>query len=219
MHLTFARKPTAGFTLIELLIAVTVGIILMLAAAPAMRDWIFNTRVRTAAESLQNGLRQAQSEAVRSSRMVVVELRDAADAASTTNAVRWSIATVPLAVTAATTLGTSELLRTGRISESGGAVINGTVGAAAAPSRLCFNSMGMLVGFNAVAAITVNTDPAVAYAAGAAVCTAPAANSSLQFAVTHPNANRPLRVLVSNSGRVRMCDPARNIATAPDGCP
>jgi type IV fimbrial biogenesis protein FimT len=168
---------------------------------------------------LQNGLRQAQAEAVRRSRIVVVEFRDAGGNASTADAVRWSIATVPLAVNATTTLGASELVRTGRISESAGVLVNGTVGAAAAPTRLCFNSMGMLVGYTAIASITVATDPAGAYAAGAAVCPAPAANSSLQFNVRHPSADRPLNVLVSNSGRVRMCDPGRNIATAPDGCP
>ncbi|MEE2978934.1 MAG: prepilin-type N-terminal cleavage/methylation domain-containing protein, partial [Pseudomonadota bacterium] len=45
-----------GFTLIELLVTISVFAFLMLLAAPSFTSWIQDAQVRTAAESLQNGL-------------------------------------------------------------------------------------------------------------------------------------------------------------------
>lgn len=73
MLTTSASRRHSGTTLIEALIALTIlGIVLAL-AAPAVGDWLKNAQIRTAAESLQDGLQQARNEAVR--RNTAVEFR------------------------------------------------------------------------------------------------------------------------------------------------
>lgn len=72
-------KRPAGFTLIEVLIAMAVMALLIFAATPGYREWMLNTQVRNAAESLQNGLQLARMEAIRRNRNIsfwLVELND-----------------------------------------------------------------------------------------------------------------------------------------------
>lgn len=54
-----------GFTIIEMMVVLMILAIVILFALPSYNVWIANTQVRTAAESIQNGLRLAASEAVR----------------------------------------------------------------------------------------------------------------------------------------------------------
>lgn len=53
-----------GFSLIEVLIVVALLGILLAAAIPSYREWIRNTQIRTAAESIQNGISKARAEAL-----------------------------------------------------------------------------------------------------------------------------------------------------------
>jgi type IV fimbrial biogenesis protein FimT len=61
---TFSKTQSSGFSLIELLIAVAVLTILVSLAVPGMKIWLQNAQIRNAAESIQNGLQRARSEAV-----------------------------------------------------------------------------------------------------------------------------------------------------------
>jgi type IV fimbrial biogenesis protein FimT len=54
-----------GFTLIELMIGIVIIIVLVVMAAPSYKQWIANTKVRTTAEAIQNGLMLAKGEALR----------------------------------------------------------------------------------------------------------------------------------------------------------
>jgi type IV fimbrial biogenesis protein FimT len=54
----------AGFSLIELMIVVSIIAIVAVFAMPSYRAWNQNTKVRTAAESIQNGIQRARSEAL-----------------------------------------------------------------------------------------------------------------------------------------------------------
>ena len=59
------RRSEHGFSLVELMVTVAVLSLLMTLAVPSFAEWIQNSRIRTAAESIQNGLQVARAEAVR----------------------------------------------------------------------------------------------------------------------------------------------------------
>jgi len=58
------KARSSGFTLIEALVAVSVLLVLVSLAVPGMRTWMQNAQIRNAAESIQDGLQRARSEAV-----------------------------------------------------------------------------------------------------------------------------------------------------------
>lgn len=74
-----SRRP-AGFTIVEVTIVLLIVSVLMSIAMPLYREWIENTKIRAAAESVQSGLNIARSEAVR--RNLSVELQLAAGTSS-----------------------------------------------------------------------------------------------------------------------------------------
>ncbi|WP_232073369.1 GspH/FimT family pseudopilin [Variovorax sp. RA8] len=191
------RRPghVAGFTLIELMVTIVLLAILLALGFPSMTTWIRNSKIRTVADSLQNGLRLAQAEALRRSRQTVFSLTNSTSPATSLTAVangrNWSINTVQLL-----TDETPQFVEAGVLSSVGNDVqITG-------PVSICFNSLGRLV---------ANATPGPT----GANCAAAAAS----YNITLTGADRPLRVLVSLGGQVRMCDPARNVSTSPDGCP
>ena len=72
MSLTGKKFSQLGFTLLELMISIAILAIFLGIGIPAIGDWIQNRQVNVLAESIANGLRQAQSEAVQ--RNVQVEM-------------------------------------------------------------------------------------------------------------------------------------------------
>ncbi|MBS0319207.1 MAG: GspH/FimT family pseudopilin [Proteobacteria bacterium] len=68
---------TRGFSLIELLIGLSIFAFLAMLAVPMYAEFLANTQVRTAAESVLSGVRLAQAEAVRRSVPVRFELESA----------------------------------------------------------------------------------------------------------------------------------------------
>jgi type IV fimbrial biogenesis protein FimT len=192
------RKPAralGGFTLVELMVAITLLSILVVLGAPSLTAWIRNTQVRTVAEALQTGMRLAQSEAVRRNRQVVFSLTNAQPgpaSAPAADGVNWAVHTVPLIAGE-----TGEFVQGGALGDvAAGVLING-------PAVLCFNSAGRQI-----------NNPAPLGAG--AECTA---SALVTYDLGVSGADRPLRVTVSLGGQLRMCDPSRNLATYPDGCP
>lgn len=59
------RFAQGGVTLIELMIAIIIVSILLTIALPNFAAWVQNAQIRTATESIQNGLQLARAEAVR----------------------------------------------------------------------------------------------------------------------------------------------------------
>lgn len=190
-------RRSRGFTLVELMVTITLLAILLGLAVPGFTTWIRNTRVRTTASVLQDGLRLAQAEAVRRNRTVSFFLTNDAAPGPTSTAVAngstWGVRTLPLI-----TNENAELLRSGALpGTTSGVGITG-------PLAICFNAAGQRTA-NAGAGCTIN-----------------AATPDATYAVAYSNAvagtDKTFNVVVSLGGRVRMCDPAASRATNPEGC-
>lgn len=193
------HRPHAarGFTLIELMVTVSLLGVLMALAFPAMSEWVRNSRIRTVADTLQNGLRLAQTEALRRSRQTVFSLTaDTTPADGLTavaNGANWSVNFVPLL---------TEEEDESTFIEGGGLTGLAPDVRITGPATLCFNSLGRVVD---------NPTPGTGVECRAAAAA---------YNITIPNADRPLRVLVALGGQVRLCDPAKTLSnTHPDGCP
>ena len=59
------RRLQSGATLLELMVTVSIVGILMAVGMPSLRDWVLRNSVTVGAEVIQNGLRQAEAEAIR----------------------------------------------------------------------------------------------------------------------------------------------------------
>lgn len=81
-----SKSGHRGFTLIELIVGIAILAILVSAAIPSFQSWMLSTQVRTAAESVQNGLQRTRSEAVGHNTNVAFTLTDPAGINSS-----WSI--------------------------------------------------------------------------------------------------------------------------------
>ena len=77
-----AARPQAGFTLVEVLVSLAVLATLLAVGLPSYLTWMQNSQIRTAAESITNGLQVAKNEAIRRNARVQFQL---------TNLTAWQI--------------------------------------------------------------------------------------------------------------------------------
>lgn len=172
-----------GFSIIELVLVLMVLGVVIVMALPSYHLWIANTQVRTAAESVQNGLRLAASEAVR--RNVPVDFVRTLDSApglasaSHIAGMSWVVRSNPPAPDVAELIDSKPAAEATR-----------SAAVAANAAVVSFSGIGRLVSGSAL--------------------------TCMRF--THPRGDRPLVVMVTTGGSVRMCDPAFP-ANDPRGCP
>ncbi len=67
-------KSSRGFTLIELMVGLTIMAFLLMSGVSSMSEWIRNSQMRSAAESIINGLNSTRAEAVKRNTTVRFQL-------------------------------------------------------------------------------------------------------------------------------------------------
>ena len=201
-------RRASGFTMIEMAVTMTIFAILFTLGVPSMTTWIRNNKVRTVSDSLQTGLRLAQTEALRRSRQVVFALTNTPTASplgAVADGSSWAIYSIP-----SMTDGSEppEFIQSGVLSNLSTGVQVNSNGTAA----VCFNAVGRL---------TTNASANVVAITGGATCAQPSGTPPVQtFGISLPGADRPLQVNLSLGGQVHMCVPTVALTDAhPEGCP
>jgi type IV fimbrial biogenesis protein FimT len=72
------RSPArqGGMTIVEIMVAIGIVAMVLALAGPSARNWIQNTQIRSGAESILGGVKQARFEAIKRNAMVAFELTD-----------------------------------------------------------------------------------------------------------------------------------------------
>jgi type IV fimbrial biogenesis protein FimT len=187
-----------GFTIIEAVITITVAGLLVAAALPSAGAWIRNSRIRTAAESISNGLQQARNEAVRRNQNVSFFLVSDADPVSMTDACALSSTSSGWVISIGSPAGRCATDRDAFIAVrpagdgASGLSVAALDNAAGAATTVTFNGFGQISNGTAISCVKVRN--------------------------TNANDSRPLLIAVNPGGQVRMCDPAVTDANDPRRC-
>jgi type IV fimbrial biogenesis protein FimT len=204
-------KPTArGVTLIELAVVLAIVAILLSQAAPMFSAWTENVQIRTATESIQNGLQLARSEAIRRNRNVIFWLTSTANP----TAADWLV-------------GCATPVGAGVQPEAAGDCpgSNPTAGVpttynwiqyqtAATQQTSAPQVAAVDAGNNATTVVTFNS---LGMVLPANLNGSPTPIAKIDVTIPSLSAARPLRVTISG-GQIRMCDPALTVANDPRGC-
>jgi type IV fimbrial biogenesis protein FimT len=166
-----------GFTLIELMIGLVVLGILVMAAVPSYTAWIHNSKIRTTAEAVLNGIQLARAEAVRRNTNVTFVL----GAGPTSD---WTVTALYPAPVA------PEVIQT-RAAAQGSANVT-VVAVPANSTAITFNSLGRVLAANAA------PNPAAPFTSLA---------FDVPVTILPANVSRNLSITVSAGGNIRMCDP------------
>lgn len=188
-----------GFSLIEMMITVAILSVLIMLGVPSYQQWVRDTRIRTASESIQNGLRIARSEAAQRGAKVRFELL-------TTTTAEWTVCAISSTDTTTNpTCGDAATTIQRYVSGAGAAnvVVNGTTtaGDLAAPlvngvpanSGVTFNSLGRPTGYGSTSLARIDV-------------------------TAGQPTDRWLVTTISSGGMVRMCDPQLQQSVSPQGC-
>lgn len=195
-----SRAPLRGFTTIELAVTLVVMSLLMIIAIPSFGSWLADSRIRSTAESMQNGLRMALAEAMRRNRVSVFALtRNAPGTAAplAPNGPNWLVGLLPLANTDEVGTGALQYVQGSSYGTQAAVTVQG-------PAVLCFGPLGQQVPLdsasNGLSADCSSDNPTV-------------------YTVAAAGGDRPLQLQVYLGGRVRLCDPAKTLSEEnPDGC-
>jgi type IV fimbrial biogenesis protein FimT len=189
-------------SLVELMVALSIMAILVVIGIPSYQQWLLNTRVRSAAESIQNGLRYARNEAVQRSANVMFNLAGG-------NSPNWTVclsgsgSSCPasgssvLQTYASTNANVGVLITT---STSTTSVANGAYGSTVSGTggSVAFNSLGRPVTYGGTSIVRIDT-----------------------YTSSTNTANiRRLMTAISPGGEINMCDTATAFTTtSTQGCP
>lgn len=204
------REPARahGFTLIETVVVVTILGLLIMLGLPGMLDWIQNVNIRNASESLGNGLTRARVEALKRNGPVQFSLVSLADARKMDSSCALSASSgswvISLSDPSSACGAAASQTTAPRILEKHPAG-DGNL-------RAAISAVAIDAGGNKTAATNVVFD-----GFGRISGSAGAIN---QIDITAPTggSSRSLRINVTSSGAVRVCDPAVTDGADPRKC-
>lgn len=184
------RRMQKGFSIIEVLVVVTVMAILLAAVGPGTVSWVRSANTQNAAEVAHSGLRRARAEAVKRQRPVTF----------------WLVSTNGSAAPDdSCTLATSSASWVISLDDPTGNC-GATPSAETAPRLIESAGVALPQGI-VVQAKDSAGDPARSVTFNAWGIPTAAGNQIARIEVTHPDGSvRPLRLEVSTSGSIRMCD-------------
>jgi type IV fimbrial biogenesis protein FimT len=190
-------KPRAqhGFSLIEMMISITVLAILIALGIPSYQQWMLNTKIKGASESIQNGLRFARNEAAQRGTNVRFELNSASNGAN------WTVCVLPAGATTCSAAVTANPLNS----------LQSFTGAD--------GSNGVLLG---VSTTSTTYTPGITGGVPAGITFSALGRPSTILRVDAYSAQAGFRRLVttiSAGGMIRVCDPQFSQAANPQGCP
>lgn len=220
-----------GFSLIELLVSLAILGVLLGLAVPMLRGWVDDARLRNQADAFVDGLNQARSEALRRNRMLRFQIVDnlSSSCALDEAGSRFVVSVFPVVTTGAPVFRlcdkAADLTTSPNdagfnpetnplILQTGGADGTTSVLTGATRSEVCFLNYGQLARYDNV------TDRCTANTVGSNLT-----EVSIDF--TRPQSGlcaaaggpvRCLRVQISRSGQVRLCDPAASDVNDPRRC-
>ncbi len=196
------RRRQPGFTLIEIMIALGIAAMLMALGLPAFKDFLANSKIRNAAENLQSFLNQARSEAINRNQPVQFLLFADTD---------YDASQVALAT--ANTTGPNVLIRV--LNPTSGAYTHvdwkngyeGSGSASAAPATTVTATYQPMALGGVADTITVKGLGGTLLG-GQAIFDIANTGAGACHTTGTPSPIRCLRVTVSVSGQIRMCDPS-----------
>jgi type IV fimbrial biogenesis protein FimT len=209
MNAPFAPPPgrpaTHGFTLIELSVVLVVFAMLLALITPSAAAWMANMQIRATAESIHSGLQKARMEAVRRNQPVRFSLVSTADprvmdgsCALSASSASWTISLNDPSGKCGNALSDTAdpmLIETyaAGVHAARVAVSATEVDGATAANSVTFDGFGRILGASALARVTVDN-------------------------TVSGNDYRPLRIVITDGGGARMCDPRVTAAADPRAC-
>ena len=195
-----------GVTIIEMMIAITIVSILLMLALPSMSTWLNNSQIRTAGETLLNGITLARADALHRNSTVRFQLTTSLESSCTLSATGTSWVVSLADPTGACDTNPSDTVAPQIIQKKSGT--EGSPRAAIAATggtTIYFNGLGRPVNPGGVSTITqIN----IANPTGGTCQHVDAANGTM----------RCLRITISTGGESKMCDPAVTDNTDPRFC-
>lgn len=198
------RRLQHGVGLIELLIGITILSILLATGVPMFGQWIQNTQVRTAAESILDGLQLARNEAVRRNANVRFNLTSA------TGAVAWTVCVVAGAEC-------GEVIQQRSGTEGGG---NARVGVSTESPPTPVPATQYSTALVAGAGLSGEDGAGVTFNGLGAIPAANVGTDITRIDVINAVSDeaRRLVIIVGSGGLIRMCDPQHALADNLQGC-
>lgn len=192
---TATHSRARGFTLVELMVGIALFALLFTFAYPSYTSFIQNAQIRTAAESMVNGLQLARAEAIRRNVNARFKLLNTSNGAIIAGGTDWEVKAATAAATTTFDQSVQTRLENSPTSNARVSVANAAGGTPATPgtglpATILFTGMGRL---NSATAVR-------------------------QIDITGASGTRRLAIVLAPGGDVRLCDPSLSLATNPQGC-